>query len=395
MNAIPFQERKSSVRGVLDLVSGRYPRFLFGGSIGSCIPVFHFHEAHPVALEPYFRHLADNGYKTVVSEEIASFVLKGLHPGPRSVAICFDDAWASLWIVVAPMLEKYGLRAITYVSPGRVPTLEEPRQPWKGGSFDSLSGVDRSESAFASWSELRRLHESGLVDVQAHSWRHALIACGSEVIDFVRPDYLDHPHHFPLVDTPYGCRLLSRHDLGAPLYPVRSRLSDAPRWLAPGAFSACTATVRSRGGEKFFRQPGWREELMKCAVQGGAGRWESAAEQEENILEELVRARELLDAGLRSKSVRHMCFPWAVAGSIAVRLADAAGYQTAFSDRMWGYRAVRHGDDRYRLMRLKHQLIPCLPGKNRSWFFGKRLPGASNGLKLSPIPAPISTGAHS
>jgi len=385
MTTIPFQERKTRLRGVLDLASGCYPRFLFGGSLGKYLPVFHFHESHPEFLEPYFNYLSENGYRTVDSDAIAALVHRGVHPGPRSVAICFDDAWASLWVVVAPLLKRYGLQAITYVSPGRVPSLADPRPQWDGKLPFDRSGIDRSEIPFTTWTELRLLHNSGLVDIQAHSWRHAMIYSDARVIDFLKPDQKDHPHHFPLVDTPYGSRFISPLDLGAPIYATRSRLSDARRWMAPGAFSACTSMVRSRGGADFFNQSGWRNELLSCVNQSGIGRWESCEERDAQILEELVRARELLEAELHTKKVKHMCFPWAIAGQKAVNLSRDAGYETAFSDRLWGARAVRQGDPPYQLMRLKHQMIFCLPGKGRSWFFGKAPAHAATGLLLKDM----------
>ena len=58
-----------------------------------------------------------------------------------------------------------------------------------------------------------------------------------------------------------------------------------------------------------------------------------------------------------------MCFPWAIAGSVALRAAAETGYETAFADRLFGTRAVRAGDPPYRLMRLKHEYILCLAGR--------------------------------
>jgi hypothetical protein len=378
----PFQERKSSLRGALDLLTGRYPPFLFGGPVGSWLPVFHFHESHPDALEPYFRYLAENGYITVDSDAIAALVLRGLYPGPKSVAICFDDAWASLWIVVAPLLEKYGLRAITYVSPGRVPVLPSPRPQWDGRTpFTDLS-VDRSDVPFSTWAELRAMHESGLVDVQAHSWRHAMVSCDSTVTGFFSPGNRRHPHHESLVDAPEGVRLLRSDDTGAPRYCTRSRLSDARRWIAPDAFAACTDLVRRNGGDSFFTRPTWRPELEACAARFSSGRFETDDEREAAILEELVMARELLETGLRAKRIRHMCFPWAIAGQTAVRLARSAGYESAFADRLGGARSVRAGDPPFQLMRLKHRMIFCLPGRGRTWLFGMKTPDASSGLIL-------------
>ena len=68
---VPFNERGGRLRGCLDAVSGRLPRFVFGGQVGADIlPVFHFHDERPTDLEPKLRYLAENGYRSVTTEEI-------------------------------------------------------------------------------------------------------------------------------------------------------------------------------------------------------------------------------------------------------------------------------------------------------------------------------------
>jgi hypothetical protein len=377
MNRLPFAESKSPWRGVLDLATGCYPPFLFGGGLGRWLPVFHFHEARPAALQPYFAYLADNGYRTVTSEALAALVRRGVHPGPRSVALCFDDAWASLWIVVAPLLRRYGLQAITYVSPAHVSAAAAPRPQWEAGSSAPAPDLDRSETSFATWPELRALHASGAVDIQAHSWRHATVFYGDAPLDFVRPGYKPHPHLYPWSDAPDGARFVTADDLGAPLYPVRSRMSDALRFCHPAAFEACVRHVRGNGGAAFFERPGWRADLHACVRAAGEGRFETAAERDAAIREDLGRAREILNSELRTDAVRHMCFPFAVAGASAARSAQEAGYETAFADRLFGARSVRAGDDPFRLMRLKHQYLFCLPGRGRRWFFSAKPRSAS------------------
>lgn len=386
--SIPFQERKSPLRGILDLAAGRYPRFLFGGGLGQWLPVFHFHETHPKALEPYFQYLAENGYRTVTSDQIAAFVLRGVHPGPKSAALCFDDAWSSLWVYAVPLLQKYNLHAIAYVSPDRVPSSPAPRRQWDSPNTPDVEiALDRTEGLFSTWSELRAMHASGRLDIQAHSWRHAMVFASDEVADFIQPYHQEHPHAIPLVDTPDGLRFAAREDLGAPLYATRSRLSDVRRWIAPDAFAGCIRHVQANGGALFFQRAAWRAELRACVAQARPGRWESEPERDSAIREELARARARLEAEL-GKQIHHMCFPGAIAGKAAVRLAAETGYQTAFADRLWGARAVRHGDPPHQLMRLKHPLIFCLPGKQRTWFFGRKPNSASHGLELGPILLP-------
>lgn len=353
---IPFTEGKSPWRGVLDLASGCYPAFLFGGSLRRWLPVFHFHEVTPTELEPYLAYLSENGYRTVTSDALARYVREGVHPGQKSVALCFDDAWASLCTVAAPLLRRYGFQAITYVSPARVPDAGAP---------PLANGVNEP---FATWDDLRALQASGTMDIQAHTLRHAMVFCDSECTGFVTPETVRHIHLYPWMRTEAGDRFLSPDDLGAPLYLQRSRYSDAHRFDNPGAFEACTRFVREQGGEVFFERPDWDLELRRLA-RPFTGVRELSAQRDAAIRDDLAAARETLNTKLGADTVRHMCFPWAVAGVVAERMAVGTGYVTAFADRLFGTHAVRAGDPPYRLMRLKHQYIFCLPGRDRQTFF--------------------------
>src|SRR5438093_12322635 len=84
---VPFAERGGAARGILDLVTGCYPAFLFGGSIGDQLPVFHFHDVTREWLEPRLLYLSANGYRTGAADEIARLVVDGVRQGPRSVAM--------------------------------------------------------------------------------------------------------------------------------------------------------------------------------------------------------------------------------------------------------------------------------------------------------------------
>src|SRR5690242_4313823 len=102
----PLDEQGGRLRGLMDLAVGHYPKFLFGLPVGRLLPVFHFHQATVETLEPAFQYLAENHYRTVVSDDVERLVRGGQHPGPRTVMLAFDDAWASLWLVVGPLLKR-------------------------------------------------------------------------------------------------------------------------------------------------------------------------------------------------------------------------------------------------------------------------------------------------
>ena len=368
---IPLNERRTNLRGILDLLTGRYPRFLFGGSIGEVLPVFHFHEAEPKDLEAKLLYLAENGYQTVTSEVIANFVRTGKHPGPPCVALCFDDAWASLWTVAGPLLKKYGFTAIAYAIPGRITDVNIMRPTIEQG-VKSPGEIDCSSNPFVTWTELKALHESGIIDVQSHSYSHSMMYCSEKVIDFVTPNYSARsPLSRPLTSANGNLVYLDHKELGAPIYIQRSRLSDARRYREDhGVKQRCLDYVERSGGEEFFRTSNWKARLFQV-VESRKGIYESTDEQRNRIYEELDISKSMLNDRLRTNTVQHLCFPWGIAGDMAYQAAAEVGYKTAVSINLFGRYGVRAGDHPYKLMRLRNDFVYCLPGRaKRKWFFG-------------------------
>ena len=365
---VPFAERGGKIRGLLDLATGRYPLFLFGGPIVDLLPVFHFHDVSASSLEPRLQYLAENGYRTVIADAIARLVRHRAHPGRRTVALCFDDARASLWTVAAPLLRRYGFRAITFAIPGRIEDAATTRRT-EGDGAPPRERRGETESPFVTWPELRSLHASGIIDVQCHTYSHSRIFCADHLTGFVTPEYatsdlLDRP----LITTSDGQSYLTPADLGAPLYLQRSRMSDGVRFIDDGGVrTRCVAHARAQGGSAFFAKPGWEAEL-RAIVAEGENRYETGEQQNAAIREELDKGRAVLAERLRASTIRHLCFPWGVAGALARDAARTLGYETAFSERLFGRRAVRAGDDPFRLMRLNGKLITLLPRRRRLFF---------------------------
>jgi peptidoglycan/xylan/chitin deacetylase (PgdA/CDA1 family) len=360
----PFSERGGRWRGVIDVLAGRYPPFVFGFGIGSLLPVFHFHETTPEQLEPAFQYLVDNGYATVGCDEMAAVVRRGTRPTPRTVLLAFDDALASVWLVAAPLLRRYGLTAVTYAIPGRIDEASAVRPTIDDGPVDAVA-ADASTHPFATWPELRALAQSGIVEVQSHSWSHSMQFCGAKVIGVVQP--AEPPEHFlnrPRLNADDPPVFLDPSRYGHPLFARRSRLSDAHRYFPDEA--ACERVERlvgAGGGAAFFDRPDWSDALAGPLSQIG-GRWEREADQRDAIAHELRASREVLEARLGAP-VRHLCLPWGVMGRLTRSLVEQAGYETAVANRLSGMYAVRHGDDPYFLKRLPNRHIFALPGRGR------------------------------
>jgi len=366
---VPFAERGGRLRGLLDLATGTYPAFLFGGPVGRQLPVFHIHEVTPDTLEPHLRYLAENAYRTVVADEIAHFLRTGRLPAPRSVALTFDDARASLWTVAAPLLKRYSLRAITFAIPGRVMDAATVRPALDSGA-PAPGTEDDSAVPFATWPELQALAASGVVDVQSHTLTHASIFCSSLPVGFVTPAFgAEHLLDRPLVSDDEGPVFLPASALGAPLYVRRSRMSEARRFVPdPGVIDRLTAHVAERGGAAFFDAPNWQRALF-AVLPPDQGRFESAEEQSRAIDRELVESREALDRRVGRGTVKHVALPWGVSGRLTRHAIERAGFETAFAERLFHPKRIRPGDDPFWLMRLNGKFIPCLPGTRRRTLF--------------------------
>jgi hypothetical protein len=353
LSTVPFSERGGKARGCLDLVSGRFPAFVFGGGLGAFLPVFYFHEVTRDELEPKLRHLADNGYRSVTSEEIASYVRGDLQLPVRAVGLCFDDAWKSLADVAAPLLKQYGLTAITYAIPARMTENGE------GGS------------PFVAWPELAALHVSGLIDVQSHTESHSRIFASAEVEDFVQPGYDTTPLlNRPQLSAPPSLSFVTPADLGAPIYGMRSRMSDGRRALVSSETHArCVELVAREGGAAFFSRPDWRGRLEAVVASAPPAPFEGPEEQARTIEDELARSRAILNDRLKTQSVAHICLPWGISGTRTEAALKRTGYRSAFANRLRGQHAVHTGDDPYWLKRLPNHYITRLPGRGRQYWF--------------------------
>jgi len=323
---IPWTERSRKGRALADILLGCYPRFVFGGGLSSSmLPVFHFHSVTPSYLEPLLEHLARHDYQTPGLDEFLEIVAGHDSVPNRSVLLTFDDAWSSVWTVAAPLLRAYDFRAVTFAIPGRASPTRGLRP--EADSDAPAEGKDRGPEPFARWDELRALDREGIVEVEAHTFAHARVPVGPKPVGTWTAEAIAETPLLsrPVVEEEGRVRPIGEGESGAPRRVMRPRMADVCAWL--------------------------EEE----------GRAETCEEAAKAIRTDLEKCRRSLEAELGRPS-RVLCFPWTVAGKAALLEARRAGFEAAFADWFPGRRYVRPGDDPFRLMRLKHEWIPKLPG---------------------------------
>ena len=358
-----------------DLVLGRYPPFVTGGPLPrGDIPVFVPHGAEPRSLERKLRHLHDNDYRPLTADEYLG-VLLGNRPAPdRAVVLTFDDGRGSVWSVAHPLLNRYGMKAVVFLVPGRMRSRPGPPAPTLSDAETGRADLamvlsrDEGEAALLSWEEVEALAATGLFDFQSHTLTHARIHTGPRLDGFATPWSRRGYAAFdqPLVHEGGHDLLGEEVALGTPLFRSAPRTSEALRFFEdPAVRQRCVGAVE-REGESFFHRPDWEATLTRCLARPRVrGRLETAKERAAAIERELRESKRVIEERT-GRPVVHVCYPWHAFGPTAQELARDAGYRTAFCGKVPGVPITRPGGDLRRIARLGEDYVELLPGRGRA-----------------------------
>ncbi|MCL2068332.1 MAG: polysaccharide deacetylase family protein [Oscillospiraceae bacterium] len=104
----------------------------------------------PAALEEDLRYLSQNGYTAVFAEDLIEYVYgEGMLP-KKPVLLTFDDGMQNN-LDILPLLEKYDMRIVLSI-------------------IGETSSEDPEHSAHLSWDGIRRMLDSGRVEIANHTW---------------------------------------------------------------------------------------------------------------------------------------------------------------------------------------------------------------------------------
>jgi len=111
----------------------------------------------PEAFEEDIKWLKNNGYQTVGIQEIIDYVENGAKLPDKPVMLTFDDGHYNNIYYAEPILAKYGMKGVIFVT----------------GEFCDISvkeGVKNPAYSYIFWEEQKRMAESGIWDVENHTY---------------------------------------------------------------------------------------------------------------------------------------------------------------------------------------------------------------------------------
>lgn len=105
----------------------------------------------PAQFHQHLDWIRDNGFQVVALTELLDSIYSGGDIPANSVAITFDDAYASVYHTAYPALKARGMPFTVFIA----------TQP-----------LDKGAGAFMNWSQTREMHQSGLATFGSHSLTH-------------------------------------------------------------------------------------------------------------------------------------------------------------------------------------------------------------------------------
>jgi len=141
----------------------------------SAVPVLMYHhiapdrEVTPPEFELQLRHLQTGGWNTITLSEMADH-LSGKKPlSGKNVMLTFDDGYADNWVWAYPLLKKYAMNAVVFLTTCRIG--EGPVRPLHEGCLDTRT-AERVPDGFLRWDEVRAMSEEGVFEIGSHTHTH-------------------------------------------------------------------------------------------------------------------------------------------------------------------------------------------------------------------------------
>jgi hypothetical protein len=214
------------------------------------------------------------------------------------------------------------------------------------------------------WSEVRTLHESGVVAIESHSMLHRKVVVADRPEGFLAPMPQPPAYEIPLppdLREGWTAARQAAH-FGTPLFVAASALAvDVARPVRVEVEQACIRAAQE-AGPGFFRERDWARRLFRALRQAGPPLSEPMP-----LLDcqrwELAQAKRMLEERLPGKEVRHFCYPRGRGSSDSERLVREAGYRSACWSFLPYATTNRPGASALHIGRLKHDFIRRLPGE--------------------------------
>lgn len=341
-------------------------------------------------FERLLQGLSRNGYKTISLQQLYSHMSGEQVCDPKSIVLVFDDGYLDNWVVVYPLLKKYGMQGTVYVNPEFVDPGNTVRPTLDDIEAADPESADVERRGFMNWLELSALDSSGILDVQSHSLTHTWHFVAPRVVDCYSPQTATQYPWLQWNAKPGRKPFYLNEDQsgfvswGTPVLEHEKSII-ARRFIPDEAVIAkITEEVNRNDGVDFFRSPNWKDRydrIVSSATNNAEfpGEYESEEGCEKRVRWELSESKSIIEAKL-DKEVHFLCWPGGGENDTAKRLALDVGYKswTLPGGDSSGKRNIPNSDP---------SEIKRLPAMRDAYFFGRRWGVGSEMLMMLDVMA--------
>jgi peptidoglycan/xylan/chitin deacetylase (PgdA/CDA1 family) len=321
---------------------------------------YHFLSEDITIFENKIRYLCEKRFNFIFHDDLFYYVRDGRPLPDKALMLTFDDGFLDNWMIVYPILKKYGVKFTIYASQEFVRSQSQVR-PMIDESSKSEHGESETELAgYLSWEELAEMEKSDLVDIQSHTSTHTWHFSGPHVIDFISPETIDtyqwvlwnfSPHLKPLPLFKSEWTPTKEAVLGFPVFENKRALVTRRFIESDDLKSGLVDYVEHNGASKFFQRNDCRERLKEVVSRiekkGGLGRFETEEERHERLRYELLDNKRVLEQYL-NKEIKYLCWPGGAYNEELLRLAKHYGYWATTAQESCN----RFGDDPAKVHRI-------------------------------------------
>ncbi len=294
-------------------------------------------------FEDQLIYLKDKRMKTVFLDRWLDIRQGRASARHDEVCLSFDDGFLDNWVYGFPLIKKYQMRFTLFVAPECIeagetvrPTLENV---WKGEcQLEELEG-----RGFLTWAEVRKMQESGLVDIQSHTMSHDKYVSGPKISSF----YYGGPNGvYPIWNTVPGIKATYMRDeqftehlpWGTPIFQEASAAIVRKHQINPQFLEETAATAReydlsveeNRADYEGKVRTIHLEYLQKDQL---INQVESEADYQKRLHYEVVDSKKIIESHL-GKPVQFLCWPHGDNTPEGHQLARDNGYLATTSGKL-------------------------------------------------------------
>jgi hypothetical protein len=269
------------------------------------------------------------------------------------------------------------MKGVLFVIPGLTPFASSVRQNlssvWDGKqTVGEIKAIDPYDTTLCTWTELRKMYNSGYVEIENHSLLHKEVFVGTEIVDFLRPDSSFIP--FSTSATAYlSSRAVPQSIIpgeyyGLPIFETAPLHEGQRAWrpsenlmqFAREKWEELSSRGIEEGKRRRFLDEQWKEydcgsEIKRQSIDG----------TKKEIKKDISRSRYLIKKYVNKGAGKHFCLPYTKGSAISIQAMKSLNIESC----MWGVlHESRHnapGTNPMKISRSKSDFLWRLPGRGQ------------------------------